>query len=154
MFGKLNQQEIEALLANNILGRIGCNDGKQTYIVPISYAYYNNCIYCHSKEGLKVDIMRKNPAVCFQVDEITNMANWKSVISWGKFSEITGKAERIEAIRHLANRTLPMMSSETTHLFPQWPFEPEDLNELKGIIFKIETEKKTGRFEKYDKYML
>ena len=152
MFGTLTSQEIELILARNILGRLGFSDGRQPYILPISYAYHDNSIYCHSYEGSKLAAMRKYPAVCFQIDEITNMANWKSVLCWGTFSEINDKTSRGEAIRHLANRSLPIISSETTHLFPQWPFEPNDLNELKGVIFKIKIDKKTGRFEQYDKY--
>jgi nitroimidazol reductase NimA-like FMN-containing flavoprotein (pyridoxamine 5'-phosphate oxidase superfamily) len=148
----MNNNEAELLITRNILGRIGFNDGKKTFIMPISYAYHENKIYCHSKEGLKIVTMREKPEVCFQIDEITNMANWKSVICWGTFSEITDKEERTEAIRRLANRVLPIESSETTHLFPQWPFEPSDLNELKGIVFKINIEKMTGRFEQHDKY--
>lgn len=152
MFGILKSNEIESLITGNILGRIGFNDGSQTYIFPITYAYRDKVIYCHTQEGMKLNIMRKHPEVCFQVDEITNMANWSSVLCWGKFTEITGQAERAEAIRLLADRDLPLLSSETTHLFPNWPFEPNDLNELEGIIFKIEVEKSTGRYEKYDKY--
>ncbi|MBL7697947.1 MAG: pyridoxamine 5'-phosphate oxidase family protein [Chitinophagaceae bacterium] len=151
MFGKLTSQEIESLLARNILGRIGFSDGKQPYILPISYAYHDKSVYCHSYEGTKLTAMRKHPSVCFQVDEITNMGNWKSALCWGTFSEITDKTARAEAIRHLSNRPLPFISSETTHLFPQWPFEPEDLNELKGVIFRIAIDKKVGRFEQYDK---
>jgi hypothetical protein len=46
------------------------------------------------------------------------------------------------------DRVLPVISSETVHLSPHWPFPPEEMGSIKGIVFRIKVEKKTGRFEK------
>ena len=81
MFGSLDKQQIEQVLHHQLVGRIGCHDNGLTYVVPISYAYDGNFIYGHTSEGMKIRIMRKNPNVCFQVDEMENMGNWKSVIA-------------------------------------------------------------------------
>jgi nitroimidazol reductase NimA-like FMN-containing flavoprotein (pyridoxamine 5'-phosphate oxidase superfamily) len=96
--------------------------------------------------------MRTNPSVCFEVEVITDMANWKTVLCLGKFEEIAEKQQRSEALQYLVDRLLPIMSSETTHLFPNWPFPPSNLNEIKGVVFKIDIASATGRFEKYDKF--
>ena len=152
MFGELKNEEIKMLLSRNIFGRIGCHDGHRSYVFPISYAFYNNTLYCHSKEGHKIEIMRANPDVCFQVDEVGDMANWKSVICWGKFKELTDPAERRSAIHRLSERVLPLLSSETTHIFPHWPFPPEDLNDIKGIVFEIRIDDSTGRFERFHRH--
>ena len=42
-------------------------------------------LYCHSGEGLKLQMMRANPSVCFEVDRHENLANWQSVIAQGTF---------------------------------------------------------------------
>lgn len=42
----------------------------------------------------KIEMMRKNPKVCFEVDDIKNIFSWKSVIAWGTFEEITDIAEQ------------------------------------------------------------
>ena len=34
--------------------------------------------------------MRKNPLVTFQVDEISSLEEWKSVLLYGKFEELKG----------------------------------------------------------------
>ena len=149
MFGKLTTREMEELLASNILGRIGCHADNITYIVPISYAYKNKTVYCHSREGTKIEMMRKNPEVCFEVDKLTDMANWKSIIAWGKFEELADANERSEALEYLVHRVLPIISSETTHLSSSWPFPPNNLNEIKGIVFKINISNMTGRYERY-----
>ena len=151
MTGKLNSTEIEQILTKEIIGRIGCHADGVTYIVPISYAYDGKCVYAHSYEGFKIDLMRKNPNVCFEVDTMENMANWKSVIAWGVFKELTDASERKAGIEKLLGRQISGAASKTVQLSPQWPFSSkEDLDNMTGIILCISLDKKTGRFEKSD----
>jgi hypothetical protein len=148
MLGILNIQEIEDLLSKQFVGRIGCHYQDSIYVVPISYAYDGEYIYCHTDEGMKIDIMRENPQVCFEVDHLHNMANWQSVIAWGKFEELTDTVERNKALHQLHQRILPLIASETVHLSPDWPFPPAELSKIAGITFRIRLSEKTGRFEK------
>jgi len=148
MISKLTNTEIEKLLKSNFIGRIACHSGDEIYIVPISYAYDGTYIYVRSFDGKKIEMMRKNPRVCFQVDNMKDMANWESVIAWGQFEELADQGERDKALQILINRQLPPVSSETTHLGGIWPFPPEDLNTIEGIIFRIMLTEKTGRFER------
>lgn len=140
--------EIEHLLSKEVIGRIGCTDGKMVYVVPISYAYDGEYIYCHTHEGLKIDIMRRHPDVCFEVDHLQNMANWQSVIAHGRFEELRDPELRRDALERLHGRILPLVSSETTHLSNDWPFRPGDMNNIQGVTFRIRLEEKSGRFEK------
>jgi uncharacterized protein len=41
-----------------------------------------------------------------------------------------------------------MLSSETMHLTPEWPFAPKKDERINGIFFRIALAEKTGRFEK------
>ena len=148
MFGKLADKEIEELLYTQLIGRIGCHAEDVTYVVPISYTYDGEYIYGHAFEGMKINMMRKNSKVCFQVDNMRNMANWQSVVTWGEFEELQEGAERNKALRKLMDRSLPLVSSETTHLAPHWPFPTTDVQNIKGIVFRIRLTNKTGRFEK------
>jgi nitroimidazol reductase NimA-like FMN-containing flavoprotein (pyridoxamine 5'-phosphate oxidase superfamily) len=148
MIGKLNTGEIENLLNEKVVGHIGCYAGDQIYVVPVSYAYDGKYVFVHSLEGKKIEMMRKNPSVCFQVDDTHNMANWRSVIAWGHFEELSDMTERNKALKKLIDRHLPLVSSETTHLGGIWPFPPEDLSIIKGVVFRIELKEKTGRYEK------
>ena len=147
MTGELTQEEIQTVLKQQIIGRLGCHMEGTTYIVPISYAYDDGAIYAHSSEGKKLDMMRKNPLVCFEVDDINNMGNWKSVIAQGVFEEVKEPQERTKALRVLLNRVLPLSSSITTHLGKHWPFEPADLNSITGVVFRIRLKEQSGRFE-------
>src|ERR1700682_700625 len=89
MFGKLNTGEIDKLISRQLVGRIGCHADGITYVVPVSYAYDGTYIYAYAFKGMKIDMMRKNPKVCFQADNTKNLANWQSVICWGEFEELT-----------------------------------------------------------------
>ena len=150
MIEQLPPNEVESLLKEQVVGRIGCYDGSSVYVVPISYAYEDGCIYCHSHEGKKIQIMRNNPGICFQVDEMRDMSNWKSVIAWGEFEELSENDERNKALHVLLKRRLPIRSSATTHLGETWPFtghSSTSLKEIPGIVFRIKLHEKTGKCE-------
>lgn len=150
MFGILDEKEIDDFLHHNIIARIGCCYNDSVYIVPVSYAYDNNCAIVHTTEGMKIDLMRANPFVCFEVDNIENMGNWKSVIAWGNFQELTDPVVRKNAIRKLYRRVFPAVVSEKVKLHSRWPFEPDDNEVIKGVVFNICLHKKSGRFEQSD----
>lgn len=147
MLGKLNDNQIEEILKHEVVGRIGCHADDVTYVVPTSYAYDGHNVYAHAFGGMKIEIMRKNPHVCFQVDVMKHMSDWQSVIAWGEFEEINKPTERNKALQILIDRDLPILSSSTTHVYPDWPFAPEDLNQINGIVYRIVLKEKHGRFE-------
>lgn len=150
MLISLTPNQIDEVLKTQLVGRIGCHVNNITYVVPISYAYSDDAIYCHSYEGLKIDMMRQNPEVCFEVDVLENLASWKSVIAWGDFEELVDKSDRDDAIKILLSRTLPLISSKTMQLGEEWPFTTTSQDDVKGILFKINVKNKTGKCELAD----
>ncbi|MEO8710724.1 MAG: pyridoxamine 5'-phosphate oxidase family protein [Parafilimonas sp.] len=148
MFGNLGEEAIETILHHQIIGHIGCHANDTTYVVPLSYAYEDGFIYAHTIEGMKINMMRQNPKVCFETYHMENMGNWQCVIAWGNFEEITDKEERAAALNILLKRDLPFITSKTVQLTKEWPFLPEDLNSIEGIVFRIKLNIKTGRYER------
>lgn len=146
VFGELPEKESIEFLQSSFYGRIGCHAFGKTYIVPISYAYNKRVLYFHTKEGMKIQMMRKNPEVCFQIDTFDGLANWKSVILHGTFKELEGK-DKEEALKILLDRKVPAIVSETMRLAPDWPFTNKNLSKIPGIAFKIDIKEITGRFE-------
>lgn len=149
MIGKLDTDQIEEVLRSNIFGRIGCSGNGQTYIVPINYIYDGQSIIGHSVLGMKIHMMRKNPRVCFQVDEIKNFNNWKSVIAWGEYKELTDERDRYQAMKLFVDHTLHLKISETA--MPPEILEkrvhPRSPGNIRPVIYKIILTEKTGRFE-------
>jgi nitroimidazol reductase NimA-like FMN-containing flavoprotein (pyridoxamine 5'-phosphate oxidase superfamily) len=147
MIGNLTESGIDRLLHKAVVGRIGCYSGYRVYVVPISYVYDGKNIYAHTTEGMKAEIMRKNPDVCFEVDDVKDMSKWESVIAWGKFEEISQPEEKKKALHLLMNRQLPIQSSITTHLGNSWPFYSGEPEEIEGILFRIVLKERTGKYE-------
>ena len=148
MLGNLNSRQIEHVLQSLIIGRIGCHADNKTYVVPVTYAYDGTYIYGHTKEGLKIDMMRKNPMVCFEVDVMENMSNWRSVIAWGKFEELRTPEERKAGMRILMDTVMPFMTGETTIGHAMSDSHPKTIEAMKGVVYRIELTQKTGRYEK------
>lgn len=147
MTGHLNDAQMDAVLSNKLIGRIGCGMNERYYIFPVTYVFHNGFIYVHSKEGLKLKILRQDPNVCFQVDDIENMTNWRSVLVWGKFEELKKEEEQAAALHLLRDRFAPFAISETVlpditeghNLFPKG---------LRAVAYRIRILEKSGRYEK------
>jgi uncharacterized protein len=149
MIGKLTNEEIEEVLKEHVLGRIGCNDGKKTYVVPVNYVYDGKFIIAHSVYGMKIEMMRKNPQVCFEVDEMKSFTDWKSVIVWGEYQELAEERDRYSAMKLFVDRMMHMKISETAAP-PEISAErvhPRSPGNIKPIVYRIVIEEKTGRFE-------
>jgi nitroimidazol reductase NimA-like FMN-containing flavoprotein (pyridoxamine 5'-phosphate oxidase superfamily) len=148
MLSELNSKQIEHILHSSIIGRIGCHAEDITYVVPVTYAYDGTHVYGHTKDGMKIDMMRKNPIICFEVDVIDNMSNWRSVIAWGKFEELKTPYERKNAMNIIMDRVMPLMTGETTISHSMTDSHQNTIESMKGVVYRIELTKKTGRFEK------
>lgn len=145
MLGDLTAEEIEQLLRRESVGRIGCATDGRIYVVPTTYAYDGEFVYSHSADGLKVRTMRANPSVCFEVEQIIDLAHWSSVIAWGTYEELGGVEEE-RAIALLVARFSPTPISATALARPR----------IRGIaqegsrttLFRLRLTEKTGRFER------
>jgi uncharacterized protein len=136
MVGLLSQDEIEALLRRRRIGRVGCYVDDRPYVVPVNYAYDGSAVYVISGPGRKIDAMRGQPQVCFEVEEIDesgDAVDWRSVIADGVYAELTDDDDRRAALT-LLGRICPGSSS-------CMPVIPAGM-----IVFRIDLTEKTGRF--------
>lgn len=148
MLGELNESEIKNVLSSQVLGRLACCDGKQPYIVPLTYTYDGKYIIGQTNEGLKLKLLRKNPHVCFEVDMMTDMANWKSVLVFGEFQELRGE-EADKAQQALFSRIFTLMTSSTVHAHEhEVKGKIDDSNRIKPVMYRIKIKRLSGRFEK------
>jgi nitroimidazol reductase NimA-like FMN-containing flavoprotein (pyridoxamine 5'-phosphate oxidase superfamily) len=144
VLGELTSEEIDGLLRSEAIGRIGCYAFGRPYIVPITYAYDGVAVYGHSREGLKLRVMRSNPTVCFEVDRMKSLSDWQSVIALGTFSELeAGEAEI--AMELLRRRLAPLVASATS--LPDSRLHPSG---LPWSVFRILLGERSGRFERPD----
>jgi len=148
MLGQLNDTQIQNIFSSQAVGRLACTDGKQPYIVPVTYTYDGKYIYGQTNEGTKLKMLRKNPNVCFEVDMMMDMRNWQSVLVYGKFEEL--KNEQAKKARDiLFGRVFSLMTSSTIHAHEHEVTEElDDSNRVKYVMYRIKIRKVTGRFEK------
>jgi nitroimidazol reductase NimA-like FMN-containing flavoprotein (pyridoxamine 5'-phosphate oxidase superfamily) len=100
--------EIDEFLRAQKVGRVGCHVDGETYVVPVIYGWDDDFIYVYTTEGKKIDMMRANHRVCFEVDEYLSNGDWHSVVIQGVFEELrdddAARALRIIAERVASNR--------------------------------------------------
>ncbi len=137
MIGTLSDQEMDALLRRQRIGRLACSANDRPYVVPISYAYDGTYVYGYTAVGRKLDIMREQPLVCFEVDEIKHDTFWHSVVAEGEFEELTGGWARDHAIAQLTSGDGGLV--------------PRGLGDRDGmVIFRLRLTERSGRFERRD----
>ena len=92
MIETLTREESERFLARQVVGRVGCHADGRTYVVPVIYVWDGECVWVQSMEGRKIEMMRANPSVCFEVDEYEAGGGWRSVIVEGAYEELEADA--------------------------------------------------------------
>jgi nitroimidazol reductase NimA-like FMN-containing flavoprotein (pyridoxamine 5'-phosphate oxidase superfamily) len=134
---ELPAEEIEALLRTAIVGRIACcghgrTGGGRPYLVPLAYGYDGEAIYAHSGPGRKLDLMRAEPRVTFEVDAAEASDHWRSVIAEGTFEEINDPRQRDAALAAIYGVAgVPDLGSQT-------------------VVFRIRLTARSGRYETPD----
>jgi uncharacterized protein len=137
MIGVMGNDEIEEMLRRHRIGRIGCSANDRPYVVPITYAYDGEHVYGYSALGRKIEVMREQPLVCFEVDEIDGDASWRSIIAEGIYEELANGEDRRDALRRL----LPGNGQ----------FVSRTLNGAsRFVVFRLRLTERSGRFERRD----
>lgn len=145
MTGVLDEAGIEHLLESSMIARLGCHDGRRTYVVPVAYAYDRGACYGHTSEGLKLRMLRANPSVCFEVKQVRSLSIWDSVIAWGTFEELSGDVARDAAELFMRRIYSPLTGRASTEC------EIARLVALavaQGVVYRIRLAEKTGRSER------
>jgi nitroimidazol reductase NimA-like FMN-containing flavoprotein (pyridoxamine 5'-phosphate oxidase superfamily) len=147
MVGELTRDECLSVLTESFVGHLGCHADGEVYVVPVSYALNGDRILGQTTVGKKVEMMRANPQVCLQVDTVNAVDNWRSVIVWGKYQELSA-GEKPAAARVL-------MDTLSGHLAAEGrsgrDFTPDKVaGRYHGVVYAIRIERMTGRYEQPD----
>ena len=93
-----------ALLLRDAYGHLACARDNRPYVVPMNYAYDGHDLYFFTTEGTKTEIINANPQVCFQVEEVTDQAHWRSVMVVGEAHSLARPDEVERAMRLIIER--------------------------------------------------
>ena len=92
----MTPDEIDSLIRESHYAHLGCSADGETYVVPITYVAEGDVLCSFTHEGKKMEMMRKYPDVCVQLEKLEN-DGWQSVVCRGVFEEITehDEAQRV-----------------------------------------------------------
>ncbi len=111
--------EVEELLSNALVGRLGTCSNNIPYITPVNYIYDNDKIYFHSAhEGRKIENIKLNQQVCFEIDKIISIipgmrmpcgstTEYKSVIVFGDIRVVVDIDEKTDVLNKLIEKYAP-----------------------------------------------
>ncbi len=150
MYAVLSDAEMDSLLESEVFGHLGCTDSRKPYVVPMAYVYHQNVLYGQTTEGKKVDMLRANPLVCFQVERQRDR-QWRSVMCWGTFEELDfdelRKPEAVKVVELLTHRIGGIQEDvgiAVPFSFTNGPMALK-VNEKSSTLFRIVVTEKTGR---------
>jgi len=88
----IDRNVIEEILSKSLICRIGMICNGVPYIVPLNYGYTMNAIYIHSaSEGKKIDILKANNKVCFEIEDTTEIIKKDLSCDWAtKYRSLIG----------------------------------------------------------------
>ena len=132
----LSDAEAYEVIKAGKVGRLGCIDGDEPYVVPINYLVDEGSIYSHSLPGRKIDAMRAHPRACLQVDHIDDDFHWRSAIAFGNFEEINHPRDRRAVLGKLLARF--------PHLTPVESMIVQDAAAPDSVVFRISIDRVTG----------
>jgi len=139
-----DRAEIEEILRQATVVHVGMADAGRPYVVPMNFGYAGGCLYLHSgAEGRKIDVLKRNPLVCFEVDANVEVVpgkapcrfgmKYRSVIGYGKATFIEDAQGKIEAF----NVMMPK--------FRPGPYEYGEDPLARAVVIRIDIDSMTGK---------
>ena len=115
---ELTQEECLALLAGNYIGRMAYISKGRAEIIPITYYFdpEQHAVISYSGEGTKIEAMRQNRSVSFQVDEINTLDQWRSVLLYGTYEELSGMDAKYQLHKFSEGVKKAILKKEKTNL--------------------------------------
>jgi uncharacterized protein len=139
---ELTRDECRTSIAGKHLARLACARDNQPYIVPI-FCYYDRegeCLYSVAAHGQKVDWMRANPRVCVEFSDIKDQFNWRTIVAFGRYEEVTESA----ADDHLRRRAHELVEQRQEWWLPGMQ-KPDPDVPARTIVYRIRIDELTGR---------
>jgi len=140
---------IEDIVNRAEVCRIACCDGDMPYVVPMNFGYRDGHVYLHTaREGRKLDILRRNNHVCFEVDVDHALVTadhscgfdmrYRSVVASGKAFMVEDEEEK--------KRGLDIIME---HYGEEGPHIYKEKNLSLAMVVRIDVEEMTGKTNGY-----
>jgi uncharacterized protein len=143
-----SRKDIESIITEADFCHIGLVDDNTPYVLPLNFGYKDNRLYFHSAmEGRKLNIIRQNNNVCFEIDADQAFVpderackwslKYRSVIGNGKAFIVADAAEKIAALKtimaHYSDKAYEFTAEEAARV----------------VVVRIDIESITGKKSGY-----
>ena len=139
------RNEIEKIITQSQVCRLAMTDGDRPYVVPLCFGYEDNALYFHSAiKGKKLNILRRNPNVCFEFDIDCNVRAADKACDWGmQYRSVIGygKASIVESDRS-RHKALDIIMRQYGGKAESYP----DGKVKHTLIIKVDIDMMTGKF--------
>lgn len=139
---ELTRAECRETLARTNVARLACARDNQPYVVPILFSFdpADDCLYCFSTLGLKIEWMRHNPKVCVEIDDITDPFHWTTIVVLGRYEEILRSADASRARK----RARELFETRPEWWLPGAAHLADSEHEI-PVVYRIHADIMTGR---------
>lgn len=140
----------DPVLLREILGRapvvrVAMCDGDRPYLVPLSFVLDGEALWIHSAaHGHKLEVLRRNPRVCFEVDEGVEAVphreacsvgmRFRSVVGSGRATFVDAEEEKVRVLQAFARKYAPKADAR----LPAHEVE-------KTVVIRLSIERLTGK---------
>lgn len=145
-----DQEELRRIFEEATVCHLGmCWDGRP-YVVPMSYGYRGDRIYFHcASEGQKLEIMDRNPNVCFQLECHVSVVESRKACGWSMdYRSIIGFG-RIRRARSAEEKRLGLQAI-MKHYSGRDDWELKDQQVESTTVLVLEIEEMTGKDSRKD----
>ena len=137
-------QALLAVIDKAEVCRLGMSLNDRPYIVPLNFGYRDQTLYFHcALEGKKLDILKANPHVCFEMDVDVELkpgphackwdTEYKSIIGFGVADMITDHEEKKKALDVIMSH------------YTEPPFEYREHSVEQALIIRVQIHEMTGK---------
>ena len=136
---------IEDILKDAQVCHLGMTANNECYVVPLNFGYNGDSIFFHCAHvGKKVEMLRRNPRVCFEVTVDESLIDtgrpcdwgnkYRSVIGFGEVEFIEDDLQKRHALQFLVR-----------HYSPKTSYEFNDQQVKNTTVFKVNIDSMTAK---------
>jgi len=140
---RVDKDGMEDVIASAQVCRLAMADEDGPYVVPLCFGYQDGVLYFHGgSDGRKLDILRRNPRVCFEFDvdvavrrgkePCKSSVTYRSVVGFGTASFVKERGEKRRALGVIMRQY-----AEGDFTFPDPAVD-------RTTVFRVEVQSMTG----------
>lgn len=135
----LTESEIVEILSRVGYAHLACCRDNRPYVVPVHYAYDDGMIFIFTTEGKKFEIIRENPNVCLQIEEVVDNQHWTSVIIEGTAEQIKHGPEHDRALEKIVAENPTLTPAVSIRWMDSW------VRENIEVVYRVTPTTTSGR---------